>query len=455
MSCSVAPYRIDPSIKNIPVLKKRVAGPKKKYVLKLRVVNSEGSSQISRVRLPQIQVNGNICHSALVGVAVRYTFSDASLVSDEYDVIFTYYDIDNDCVNIASTEELIDAIKQFTSSENDNVCLRISADVKRKSAVKDGPKNKKYSDKSRGIEETARPQNIVESFVSILTNVIDSLQNQKIVTRQSKAPITNERTKPVTRVAKSNAIGQGKKNERPFLHGRHTCDGCVCTPIIGKRYHATNVINYDLCGPCRINYTGNEIKFQIVELERDRQSQERWCQKKAKLGRGGSRHHKISERRHPGNPHWQQGEIDATLKEAIRRSLEDAALQQGVIDSHAHPTPESNRQLDASTEVEAVSAISDTIDKLESMKSVPETEKMGVQEESSDSLNATVRDEFTNTNYVSTINKEANEEQKYASEAKSKRDIIDGSNVTSGGIDESKRMLDSSEDEWQVVAEEK
>jgi hypothetical protein len=28
---------------------------------------------------------------------------------------------------------------------------------------------------------------------------------------------------------------------RPFIHGRHTCDSCLSTPIIGTRYHSTNV----------------------------------------------------------------------------------------------------------------------------------------------------------------------------------------------------------------------
>lgn len=59
----------------------------------------------------------------------------------------------------------------------------------------------------------------------------------------------------------------------PFIHGRHTCDGCSVTPIIGKRYHATNNFcnnNFDLCEKCWANYTEAateaDIQFEPIEL---------------------------------------------------------------------------------------------------------------------------------------------------------------------------------------------
>jgi len=52
----------------------------------------------------------------------------------------------------------------------------------------------------------------------------------------------------------------------PFIHGRHTCDGCLTTPIVGKRFHAVNLPDYDLCEKCKNNYTGDEIKFEEAEL---------------------------------------------------------------------------------------------------------------------------------------------------------------------------------------------
>lgn len=54
--------------------------------------------------------------------------------------------------------------------------------------------------------------------------------------------------------------------ERVFIHGRHTCDQCLTTPIIGKRFHATNLHDYDLCEACYYNYKGIDIKFEEARL---------------------------------------------------------------------------------------------------------------------------------------------------------------------------------------------
>jgi hypothetical protein len=58
----------------------------------------------------------------------------------------------------------------------------------------------------------------------------------------------------------------GETGERPFIHGRHTCDGCLTTPIVGKRFHAVDMPDYDLCEPCRHNYKGEEMKFEEATL---------------------------------------------------------------------------------------------------------------------------------------------------------------------------------------------
>jgi Zinc finger, ZZ type len=54
--------------------------------------------------------------------------------------------------------------------------------------------------------------------------------------------------------------------ERPFIHGRHTCDGCLTTPIIGNRFHATNKTDYDLCEKCVLNYGGSDMQFEVAQL---------------------------------------------------------------------------------------------------------------------------------------------------------------------------------------------
>jgi hypothetical protein len=79
---------------------------------------------------------------------------------------------------------------------------------------------------------------------------------------------------------KESTVGSAEKKNKPeakpFIHGRHTCDGCLKTPIIGKRYHATNIPDYDLCQRCYDNYKGSEIKYEPVELRHDIAFQSRW-----------------------------------------------------------------------------------------------------------------------------------------------------------------------------------
>jgi hypothetical protein len=50
-----------------------------------------------------------------------------------------------------------------------------------------------------------------------------------------------------------------------FVHRSHTCDGCNISPIIGKRFKATDTANFDLCSKCFAAYDGEEL-FQETLL---------------------------------------------------------------------------------------------------------------------------------------------------------------------------------------------
>lgn len=81
----------------------------------------------------------------------------------------------------------------------------------------------------------------------------------------------------------SNSAKDPLERSLEFIHGRHTCDGCMITPIVGLRYHALNLPDYDLCADCFNKYDGNEIIFETAELDRDRNRQPMW---KVKASRG-------------------------------------------------------------------------------------------------------------------------------------------------------------------------
>ena len=138
-----------------------------------------------------------------------------------------------------------------------------------------------------------------------------------------------------------------------FIHGRHTCDGCLTTPIIGLRWHSTNLPDYDLCDRCKGNYKGDDIKFEAVELDRDRAFQTRWQRRQVRRARQARfAHARFAERNRSDKPmssaqaavaaaaaggrsassssemtstEAKRGTevMDVALKEAIRRSLAD------------------------------------------------------------------------------------------------------------------------------------
>ena len=249
-----------------------------------------GTPQIRRVLLSRIQSLGRVSYTSLVRVAVECAYPNIKTDVNEHDCTFTYYDIDNDCVTIASTEELIDAIGQFSSTENP--VLRITTDVKRK----EGVPARSASDTDPGAARASPPvisksnqlQNIVESCVSVLTAAVVTLQNQiaevnnphatqdKTEASGSAVPtVPNNDAENVTNEAvENNGVQdsdespsvQSNQDDIPFIHGRHTCDGCLCTPVIGTRYHSTNLPDYDLCAKCRNNYKGTEIQFEAQQL---------------------------------------------------------------------------------------------------------------------------------------------------------------------------------------------
>lgn len=216
----------------------------------------------------------------------------ASALTD-YDINLTYYDIDNDCVTIGSTEELIDAIEQFSTSQKSAMCLRINTTVNKKkiqsfnhttSQIGDTITKHSYAKtEPKPVVRKQRSPSIVESFASILTNVVDNLQtqtsdpsasvdkNESHITLQNKGSeiglICSRDQSLTTRAKHGDGLDLKKENtvEILFIHGRHTCDGCLYSPIIGPRYHATNMPDYDLCSKCWKKYDG-EIKFEAIEL---------------------------------------------------------------------------------------------------------------------------------------------------------------------------------------------
>jgi hypothetical protein len=232
---------------------------------------------------------------------VTFTFLEDA--PDNYSVSLTYFDVDEDTVTIASTDELVDAIEQFSGKK----VLRISTEVKAKSESTKNPQTPTAAPSENVDRETShgepglhpQVQTILESFVGILATAVTSLQEglaapevtpgqneASAATVSKKAPpsadndegeVTSKAAPPrdvketldrSSQTAKPPPVPVEETEEaaHQFIHGRHTCDSCLTTPIIGKRYNAQNLPDYDLCENCHKSYKGNEVKFEVAEL---------------------------------------------------------------------------------------------------------------------------------------------------------------------------------------------
>lgn len=209
-------------------------------------------------------------------------FANSSILADTNKILFPYLSSVGDSVTIASSEELVDACEQYIGQK----VLRITTYVKAKTAMAPAPaatSGKKAPisvDRGTSTSASSPPiqiQDVLESFVGVLSTAVNHLQ-EGLAAKSPKNPVPSispvdgaaanlgEDESPAEETAAKKAeetqVSQeqedskvpavGKKpaaepaseeeeEDRPFIHGRHTCDSCLSTPIIGTRYHSTNV----------------------------------------------------------------------------------------------------------------------------------------------------------------------------------------------------------------------
>jgi len=229
-------------------------------------------------------------------------------------------------------------------------------------------------------------------------------------------PAVQETAAPAPEPAPSNESAPAPTDYGlPFIHGRHTCDSCLMNPIVGKRYHSTNLKDYDLCENCYSCYQGTEIQFEPVELSRDRAFQKRWNRRRQRIekmsrkrpgrfGRG-RRNPELPECPPSTEPTQEavptpsvpteestarvipiqssaptpstQDDFDGALKEAIRRSLEDVMPKE--VQELFEPTepviaPSAPSEEEVRLVNENMSAVTDVVHDSVTTTSAPEAE---------------------------------------------------------------------------------
>lgn len=343
-------------------------------ILKLDLGAKGGIRRIALAKLWD-QTTSRVSYQRLSEMALEHSnLSDSKL----HCVTVTYTDEDGDTITISTDDELADAFVQFATRVPPIVRAKAFFDLEKdekeivkglKQAVSEiGETAKKGGNGSHNKTKVDQMQGVLESFVTILTQAVESLSNNMDGIKQRK----KNRSKTVPRVVRakerdhkscrsgmkenmddiipsnktketeakdqdvpleveekqkqkeeeeeySNILPVKAHLDKDFIHGRHTCDGCLVTPIIGLRYHALNLPDHDLCQKCVLTHKGKDIIFEPTELERDRYLQNKWKRRQWRQNR--------STVKSCGRPNVISNlavcSTDTALKEAIRRSLAD------------------------------------------------------------------------------------------------------------------------------------
>jgi hypothetical protein len=240
------------------------------------------------------------------------------------EVILLYIDVDGDRALISSDAELEDALNQYASAGSVKILAKTIATAtatatttpsRVNAAPTESTTQTTGSPNTRGTRHSTpnlqvHLTGLVESLVTVLATSVIALSGQiqnvsnnvaaanrsagaaRAITASpvpaSTSPVTPSpvatspaATSPPVTQRNTSTTGPpsplpsppvaatapaAAQKSRPFIHGRHTCDNCLTTPIVGGRYHAIDLPDFDLCQTCKDNYQGPETRFEEVEL---------------------------------------------------------------------------------------------------------------------------------------------------------------------------------------------
>mmetsp|Transcript_28335 Transcript_28335/g.58858 ORF Transcript_28335/g.58858 Transcript_28335/m.58858 type:complete len:834 (+) Transcript_28335:345-2846(+) len=247
-----------PKIGLTEVLLARDRETKNTFALKLKI-DGGTDSQTRRLNVADLwdSSNSTLSFAKLIGIASDFAFNSRPAEKLEK-VKVTYIDEDGDKITMSSDEELMEAFRQTLKKFPARV-FRINATFPKEQATPKAP----------------------------------PVEAKKVEEKRVDAPSKHEETKCLAQrpqrgvrcVIKGKGVDVSSQvyDEKFFIHARHTCDGCSKTPIIGTRYHATKIPDFDLCETCFKEYKGEDLDFKPEIFDRDRPMQPRWLKKQLSM----------------------------------------------------------------------------------------------------------------------------------------------------------------------------
>lgn len=334
-------------------------------VLKLHLADKGETRRIALRKLWNSDIE-TVSFQHLVDLALQYSGCEEERVSE---VCITYTDEDGDIITISSDEELAEAFEQFVHKVPPVV--RATAKVKQAARVEKPTETVNPAwdvEKKRRLRQAliAKKQQMKMAKRMERQNLRAEMareRNQQEEEKQLKQKEEKERLARMAQCKEKKLAEEARAQSKPaaaqpspvkpttaevpkaeptllrpkipssfnpnFIHGRHTCDGCFTTPIIGYRFNATNRPDYDLCHNCFKNYKGDEIRFLPEQLDRDVHLQQRWHNRQVRRQRrtAATQRNDLAKtcgRTIPAHDQTPDNFSKSALNEAIRRSLQNA-----------------------------------------------------------------------------------------------------------------------------------
>ena len=173
------------------------------------------------------------------------------------------------------SDRQVQQVLEFLASHLADVILHLSAGADSKKAGEGDVEKEETSRQAAKLQESEEIQ-IEEKCSDATESEGASLQTDCIAGEEEKVQVAEEMLSKGNLQAPDHDTAQTKTADleelagfdREFIHARHTCDGCKKTPIIGIRYHAQSIPDYDLCSDCMASFQKTEIVFKPEQLRK-------------------------------------------------------------------------------------------------------------------------------------------------------------------------------------------